>query len=253
MTEPVSKRPVRFSTLRVLAVLAVVLGPFAFLLFGPIFLGTRRFLVIQELLFGWWSFAERTVPLITLNWDLLGTAAVCVFGVLGLSHVLLRRLACWRLRSTLALNGLVWLSFFTATAVAGLVEQTRWLRAANHEPLLVVTKWGTRANHLVRSFSWEVEHRCRDGMTLENAIAAFRQDNSVAFIPPKGRYRDFRVFCLVDATNGYAGMIVFRRPEIVHPDHLVAIHQPDSSATEHPREALPRLLSQPGLTAVPIF
>ncbi len=243
----------RFSPFRVLAVLSLLLGPFTFLLFGPIFLGTRRFLVIQELLFGWWSVAERNIPLITLNWDLLGMAAVCVGGILGLSHLLLRQFARWRLRCSLALNGLLWLSFFIATAVAGIAQETRLLREATHEPVLVVTRWGTRAIHLVRSFSWEVERRCWDGMNVDAAAAAFRADNASQFAAPKGNYRDFRVFYLVNTTNGYAGLIVFRRPEIVHPDHLVAVHRPDSSAAEYPREQLADLLSQPGLMAVPVF
>jgi hypothetical protein len=231
----------------------ILVGAILILILTTIVLPYPAFLVLKELLLGWWSFVDRIVPLITLNWDLLGMAAVCVGGVLGLSHWLLSRFARWRFRSSMALNGLVWLSFFTATAVAGVVEQTRWLCAAEHEPGLVVTKRGTRVNQLVRSLSWEVERRLWEGLTVEAAMAGFQADHAGQFAPPNGRYRDLRVFCLVNATNGYAGLIVFRRPEIVHPDHQVALHSPESPTMEYPPEELPRLLSQPGLTAVPLF
>jgi hypothetical protein len=240
---------IRFTTKTVVMFVSAIL----ILILATIVLPSAAFLVLKELLFGWWSFVDRNVPLITLNWDLLSMAAVCVIGVLALSHWLLRRFAGWRFRSSMALNGLVWLSFFTATAVAGVIEQTRWLRAAEHEPVLVVTKRGTRANHLVRSLSWEVERRLSEGLTVEAAMAEFQADHADQFAPPNGRYRDFRVFCLVKATNGYTGLIVFRRPEVVHPDHQVAVHSPESSTMEYPPEELQRLLSQPGLTAVPLF
>lgn len=243
----------RFSLFRVLVVLAVLLGPFVFLLLGPLFLGTRAFLVIQELLFGWWSFIERNAPLITLNWDLLGMAAVCVGAVLGLSYWLLSRFAHWRLRSTMALNGVVWLSFFTATAVAGVAEQTRWLWEAEHEPVLIVRKWGMKSINVASSLAMSYRVNLVDGQDLKSATVEVRREWQEEFSSPRGRYRDFRVFYLIDPTNGFAGVMAFRRPEIVHPDKLVAVSSPESGNSEHPLEQLPHLLSQPGLTAVPLF
>lgn len=252
MTEATASRR-RFSLFRVLVVLAVLLGPFAFLLFGPVFLGTRRLLVIQELLFGWWSFAERNLSLVSLNWDLLGMAAVCVLGVLGLSHMLLRRFAGWRFRSSMAFNGLLWLSFFVATAVAGVVEQTRWLWEAEHEPVLIVRKWGMKSVNAASTLAMSYRVNLVDGQDLKSATAEVRREWQEEFSSPRGRYRDFRVFYLVDPTNGFAGVIAFRRPEIVHPDKLVGVSSPETGTTEHPPEQLPQFLSQPGLKAVPLF
>ncbi len=234
-------------------VVLLLAGLFVLFVIGALFLPTRVWLVLEALLFGWWQFANRNLPLITLNWDLLGMAAVCVLGVLALSHLLLRQFARWRLRWTIALNGLLWLSFFIATAVAGVVEQARWLREGDHEPVLIVRKWGMKSVNAASTLAMSYRVNLVDGQDLKSATAAVRREWQEEFSSPRGRYRDFRVFYLIDPTNGFAGVIAFRRPEIVHPDKLVGVSSPETGTTAHPPEQLPQLLSQPGLTAVPLF
>ncbi len=86
---------IRFTTKMVVVLVSAIL----ILILATIVLPNAAFLVLKELLFGWWSFIVRNAPQITLNWDLLGMAAVCVGGVLGLSHWLLSRFARWRFRA----------------------------------------------------------------------------------------------------------------------------------------------------------
>ncbi len=100
--------------------------------------------VIGNLLVGWAFFLVRTVPEVSVSWDGLATAVVCLVGfALGL-HLFLRWLAgaipeqvegdepgpfptAWKARWTAMVVGLVVLLFASGIAATGVAHQTGWL------------------------------------------------------------------------------------------------------------------------------
>ena len=216
-------------------------------------------------LFGWIGFLMRVVPEITLDWDMLGLAAICFTVILFLSHALIRasirtrnqnistRNASWKLQSTLALNLLVWLSFFIATAVAGLFQEIRWI-VQNDEPFMLGRTYSVweriAAKELALSIMLGVD---ADGKSVPEAAQEARVFHTPKFTSPSGRYFNLRAFYLVDSTNGFCGVIVF--PKVVETPSKEDVHvfYSESGAEMHKRSELRSILTEPGISAVPLF
>jgi hypothetical protein len=109
-----------------------------------------------------------------------------------------------------------------------------------------------RTVNSAKSINSAIHHQLASGLAIDEAVAETRRVWLEEFSSPGGRSRDIRVFCLIDQTGKFAGVAAFSRPEIGQPDTIVAVSSSENGTTEHPREQLPQLLSQPGLKAVPI-
>jgi prepilin-type N-terminal cleavage/methylation domain-containing protein len=132
----------------VIAIMAVLLA----------FLGGEIVLEVPiTLVLGWTKYLWRVVPKLNPDPWTVGTAIVCLAGVIAGAHLFLRWLhratqpgaPRWPLRRTLRLVGLVVLMFVAGIAVVGVIHQTSWL-ARSPEPL-TGERVGVRlasANHL---------------------------------------------------------------------------------------------------------
>ena len=102
------------------------------------------------LVVGWALFLERVLPLVVIDWFSLGLAAACLTGLVCGMHyfcvwlhreITLRKAAfeldpeqerpplqAWKLRTTLAIIGIVVLMFVAGIAAVGTVHQLVWLR-----------------------------------------------------------------------------------------------------------------------------
>jgi hypothetical protein len=98
------------------------------------------------LFFGWIGFLQRTLPRITLNWDLIGMGVVCVAGILVISHYFVRWLTMsiaasrgaaghWPWRWTWCGMASLAVLFLVGMAVGGAVHQIGWI-SSSPEPLM---------------------------------------------------------------------------------------------------------------------
>ena len=216
-------------------------------------------------LFGWIGFLMRVVPEITLDWDMLGLAAICFTIILFLSHALIRAFirtrnqnsstsnASWKLRSTLSLNLLVWLSFFIATTVSGLVHQIRWI-AQSDEPITYSRRLSIMeriaAHDLATLILMSTEV---DLQSVPSALEEIKTNYSREFITPKGRFSKLRAFCLTSSTGGFHCVVVFPRELKTQETEDVHVAYRDGPKVVVKRSELRNILTEPGISAVPLF
>ena len=91
------------------------------------------------LVLGWLGYLWRVIPQLNPDPWTVGTAILCLLGVIAGSHLFLRwlagREAPWPLKRTLRCVGLVVLMFVAGIAMVGMIHQTSWL-ARSPEPLI---------------------------------------------------------------------------------------------------------------------
>ena len=185
--------------------------------------------MLGALPFGWLAFLKRILPQITMNWDLIGMAIICLAGFLGGSHWFLRWLYGarrnakseatvdgdgpveeassspeWKLVWTASINGLLWLCFFIGMSFLGVVHQVGWV-AASDEPRVVVKFGGNSPRNLASTIAMyfdevKLPHGAEYEEYMQTARDTYRE---------RTRNSGARAFLLVDSEGVVRGAIAF--------------------------------------------
>lgn len=129
---------VLYRVVRTTFVTILVLFLLMFLLAG---MGSGFVELIFNAVFGWVMFLQRTLPQISLNWSLIGLAAMACLGILGLTHWFLGWVTkakngdfSWPVKWTIsAVIGLA-LLFLVGMSIGGIAHQIGWM-TTSAEPL----------------------------------------------------------------------------------------------------------------------
>ncbi len=209
---------------------AAVLGVILLLLI--IALPRSGFRILAELPFGWLGFLKRVLPRISANWDLIGMAALCLAGFFAGSQWFLKWLAgstagrrrtgagetklkpeesvTWKPRWTLAINGLLWLSFLIGMSFIGAVHQAGWM-TKSEEPLMVVKRGGSSPELMASLIHGNfMLQEIQDRRGLESAVERLRAPDHRKKIFVGMNPEHVRAFLLVDDAGKVNGAIAFR-------------------------------------------
>jgi hypothetical protein len=188
--------------------------------------------MIFELLIGWIGFLKRILPQISANWDLIGMALVCLAGFFAGSHWFLKWMwtalaerrreledigskptattTPWKPRWTLAINGLVWMSFLIGMSSIGIVHQAGWM-AASEEPVMVVKRGGNSPQMMANLiFVTFVSEDIRDRQGLESAVKEMKTRDTLDRLISRVAADQVRAYLLVNDAGTVHGAIAFR-------------------------------------------
>lgn len=213
---------------------AILLGSVVLLLLLTLAGNHARLLmeILSTLPVGWLRFLARTLPRVTLNWNLIGMAAVCLALIIAGIHYFCRWLqasiqpeqpaaARWGVASSAGLAGCFLLLFFIGMAVIGIVHQTAWM-VSSPQPL-----YTERVQFIIELKMTEgAFEQALLELTSSNApfsLPALRQ--SIGGFQPSG-FRDKVEIFLVMGDNGYPqGMIGFARDPVKRSQILVSTRE----------------------------
>lgn len=223
--------------------------------------------IFAELLLGWFGFLKRILPQITTNWDLIGTALVCLVGFFAGSHWFLRWLTqyiterkragsdadesepapvapSWKPQWTLAINGLIWLSFFIGMSSIGIVHQAGWM-AASDEPMMVVTRGGNSPQRMAKFiYIYFAAEKIDTAQELESVVIGVKTPDTLQRLLSRTDPNHVRAYLLVEDGCRVYGAIVFRTVYSGEFYSEIGVHDSHTKdpMASLPREALPRIM-----------
>jgi hypothetical protein len=218
-----------------------LLGIFVLTLVVLLFLGGLIGLEIPARLgFGWIQFLSRVLPKISWNWDLIGMAALCLAGLLGVGHGFIKWLTghistargtpwSWPWRWTWCGAASLGLLFLVGMAVGGIFHQAAWI-AASPEPLY---EGKTRVRDILEIKEFHVALRMALDDSKDNCELARRElrKSQNEYLParPGQAAPGERVTCLliVDRDGKCFGAVLFPRlkPQPSGPNDLFYWYQ----------------------------
>ena len=223
--------------------------------------------IFAELALGWFGFLKRILPQITTSWDLIGMALVCLVGFFAGSHWFLKWLIRavaerkragsdadeseptpvappWKPQWTLAINGLIWLSFFIGMSSIGIVHQACWM-AASDEPMMVVTRGGNSPQRMAKFiYIYFAAEKIDTAQELESVVIGVKTPDTLQCPLSRTDPNHVRAYLLVKDGYRVYGAIVFRTVysgEFYSEIGVYDSHTKDPMASL-PREQLPKIM-----------
>jgi hypothetical protein len=177
--------PVRKAIKVVLWLAGIILGLFFLMVFTNLVFGPVFYQMAVVLPFGWVGFCQRVLTEMTVNWDLLGMALLCLAVGGVVLHQFLRWLAgyvgkargstfVWPVRWTGC--GLILMGFFfvIGTTVSGVKQQVEWIRQSDApRTVLRSPSLASAMKLLAMDMSFEIEEGAANYKVLQNKFRSY--------------------------------------------------------------------------------
>jgi hypothetical protein len=179
--------------------------------------------LLAELPFGWIAFLKRVLPQITVNWNVIGMAALCMGMIFWGTHYFCSWLYVsvqkakaadsairpWSWRWTGSLLVVICLPFFVGMAVIGTIHQVGWM-ATSTEPMYVrhFPKWEIINDMREQSIAFQIamsDHGTNTSISYDELRTAINE------VTPRSIKEKVQVLTIEDDKGNPIGLFTFVR------------------------------------------